>query len=635
MKQSIVLVLVAFITLQTDAQSVGIGTNNPHGSSILELNSGNKGLLFPRVADTSSVANPVKGLVVFSLASNRLWIFNGAKWEGSGGDEWWLPMGDSMVFTRRKNVGINIENSIVQRDLPNLQVTGNFLVQEKTVASSAQPTASQTFLLPATAEILLPNDSVLRVQDPGGNGFYPANARSQGNATLLSEKGSQTGWLLKFNSNDFALASGDSLIISSQPYPACIDDHVRLLVQGDAAPADFIMSAGQKLYLVFRSDASQQEKGFDVIISRIYSTNKKPLPPVGNSGNAMFFNSGSFGVGFNPVPSGLQSIAIGTNTRASGANSLSLGMESQAIGNGSCAIGVRSMAFSEDSYAFGSNSQALAAGSYVLGFDSKSYAGSSLALGGQLISRSVGGVVLGYGNDSSDAPSPIPRLTDRIFQVGNGLIGGNNGRSNAITILRNGNIGIGTVQPEASLHLNNVTGNRRLVLWQTVPGSDLEYFGLGINDFAMRYNVASGSSHIFYSANTQVFSINQFGNATLRGALTQNSDMRLKKGFSRIESSLDKLAHVHGYRYHWKEASRGNDRQIGLLAQEIKAGFPELVSEGNDGYMSVNYSGFTAVLLEAIHELKKELEGLKKEMTRIKKEKEKEKEKWKGKEKER
>lgn len=619
MKHSVVLMLVVFAFLRTNAQSVGIGTSNPHSSSILELNSGNKGLLFPRVADTSSVANPVKGLVVFSLASNRLWIYNGMKWEGNAGDEWWTPLGDSMVFTRRKSVGINMENFIVQRDLPNLLVTGNFLVQEKTMTSSAQPTAAQTFLLPSTAEILLPNDSVLRVQDPGGNGFYPANARSQGNALLLTEKGNQTGWLLKFNSNDFGMGAGDSLIISSQPYPACIDDHVQLLVQGDAAPADFTMSAGKRLYLVFRSDASLQDKGFDVIISRVYSASKKPLPPVSNSGNAMFFNNGSFGVGFNPVSSGLQSIAMGTNARASGASSLSLGLESQAIGNSSCAIGVRSIALAEDSYAFGSNSQALAAGAYVFGFDSKSYAGSSLALGGQLISRTVGGVVLGYGNDTSDAPTLIARSTDRIFQVGNGLIGGISNRSNAITILRNGNIGIGTVQPEASLHLKNETGNRRVVLWQTISGSDQEYFGLGINDFAMRYNVASGSSHIFYSANTQVFSINQFGNATLRGALTQNSDVRLKKDFSTIGSSLDKLKDIHGYRYYWKESSRGNDRQIGLLAQEVKAGFPELVNEGNDGYLSVNYSGFTAVLLEAIHELKKELIEQKKQLEELKK----------------
>ena len=83
------------------------------------------------------------------------------------------------------------------------------------------------------------------------------------------------------------------------------------------------------------------------------------------------------------------------------------------------------------------------------------------------------------------------------------------------------------------------------------------------------------------------------------------SDVRLKDGLERIDSVLDKLDRIHLYRYNFHD----NDqvKHLGLIAQEVVRVFPELVSEDENGYLAIDYNGMTAVLLQAIKELGKEL----------------------------
>ncbi|KQT26159.1 hypothetical protein ASG22_05680 [Chryseobacterium sp. Leaf405] len=70
------LLVTMCISLSTVAMAqIGIGTNNPDQSSIMELSSSNKGFLPPRVAltsatDASTIPNPANGLVVFNTNAN-------------------------------------------------------------------------------------------------------------------------------------------------------------------------------------------------------------------------------------------------------------------------------------------------------------------------------------------------------------------------------------------------------------------------------------------------------------------------------------------------------------------------------------------------------------------------------------
>ncbi|MEY4991223.1 MAG: hypothetical protein RI948_89 [Bacteroidota bacterium] len=61
---------------------VGIGTNTPHTSSMLEVQATDKGILFPRMtsAQRTSIASPASGLYVYDTNTKSLWYYNGALW---------------------------------------------------------------------------------------------------------------------------------------------------------------------------------------------------------------------------------------------------------------------------------------------------------------------------------------------------------------------------------------------------------------------------------------------------------------------------------------------------------------------------------------------------------------------------
>jgi hypothetical protein len=64
---------------------VGIGTTNPSANSVLDLTSPNKGLLLPRVSDTSSVSNPSAGLMIYDQNAQTPAFHNGTRWNAMAG----------------------------------------------------------------------------------------------------------------------------------------------------------------------------------------------------------------------------------------------------------------------------------------------------------------------------------------------------------------------------------------------------------------------------------------------------------------------------------------------------------------------------------------------------------------------
>ncbi len=81
MKKIIYTLLVLFGASQVQAQ-VGIGTNNPDNSAMLEVKTTERGVLFPRMtsAQRTGIASPANGLYVFDTNTNSLWYYNGTLW---------------------------------------------------------------------------------------------------------------------------------------------------------------------------------------------------------------------------------------------------------------------------------------------------------------------------------------------------------------------------------------------------------------------------------------------------------------------------------------------------------------------------------------------------------------------------
>ncbi|MBD2704882.1 tail fiber domain-containing protein [Spirosoma sp. BT702] len=114
--------------------------------------------------------------------------------------------------------------------------------------------------------------------------------------------------------------------------------------------------------------------------------------------------------------------------------------------------------------------------------------------------------------------------------------------------------------------------------------NELGIYGFPLGDWLLRLNVNSGS-------------------ICSRSAIALCSDQRLKRDFQPLTGSLTKLTGIQGQHYFWKEAKMPG-LQTGFVAQEVQPIFPELVRTDDNGFLSVDYTGFVPHLVEAVKTLK-------------------------------
>lgn len=108
------------------------------------------------------------------------------------------------------------------------------------------------------------------------------------------------------------------------------------------------------------------------------------------------------------------------------------------------------------------------------------------------------------------------------------------------------------------------------------------------------------------------------------GAWTTLSDLRLKKDVVPLTGALYKLLQLTGVSFEWRDpTTMGHPPgpQIGLVAQEVESVFPEWVSEDSEGHKELTVQGFEALAIEALRELKTEVDELKARLNELESEK--------------
>ena len=121
------------------------------------------------------------------------------------------------------------------------------------------------------------------------------------------------------------------------------------------------------------------------------------------------------------------------------------------------------------------------------------------------------------------------------------------------------------------------------------------------------WNLDVASTNRFYIVNqagTGVY-INNGGTSWVG-----SSDLRLKNIHSQITGGLSSICQLNPVKYSWKNDEE-NTQYIGLIAQEVEAVIPDVVSEDDNGYKGIVYTELIPVLISAIQELKAEIETLK------------------------
>jgi len=107
----------------------------------------------------------------------------------------------------------------------------------------------------------------------------------------------------------------------------------------------------------------------------------------------------------------------------------------------------------------------------------------------------------------------------------------------------------------------------------------------------------------------------------INGTYEVSSDIRLKTDIHKVENALLKITALNGYNYKRKNIADKNKREIGVIAQEVKEVLPDVVSENDDGLMSVNYTALIPVLIEAIKEQQEHIAKLESRLSAIEEEK--------------
>ena len=208
------------------------------------------------------------------------------------------------------------------------------------------------------------------------------------------------------------------------------------------------------------------------------------------------------------------------------------------------------------------------------------------------------------------------------------------GTTKRLTILDTGEVGVGTDAPADKLHVADGTVRSQ---W-TTPGTAVEAFhgkstdtsttllklenstgSVALrrdNEFAsLRVNDATDIR--FYNNGVYNFAFQSDGDFFARGDVTafaSLSDRNLKENIENIPNALEKVSKINGVTFNYIGSK---ESMTGVIAQEVQEVLPEVIYETVDNThedgraLAVRYGNMVGLLIEAIKELKAEVEELK------------------------
>jgi hypothetical protein len=221
------------------------------------------------------------------------------------------------------------------------------------------------------------------------------------------------------------------------------------------------------------------------------------------------------------------------------------------------------------------------------------------------------------------------------------------GVNERMRIAEGGNVGIGTINPNAKLEIEQASNTQPSLKLTNIGGMgkaleiragfsqpgysivDIQSFSGsgGANIFTITGNGLTGLG-IITSYNMTGFSPIMGGSATPAQALLavggyaraagyyQSSDQSLKNNVKPILNASEMIKNLNGKSYFWnqeyiKEAKLDNHRHYGFMAQEVEKVVPEAVVKDEKGRYAVDYSSIIPVLVESQKLVLKDIESLK------------------------
>ena len=277
------------------------------------------------------------------------------------------------------------------------------------------------------------------------NKLYNVGGALFWNGSALGMSGSAGGWT-DGGANVYTTTSTDKVGIgaSTPEFKLTLDDDGGIIARGTFGSGDDLSTSGEGTRLIWYPKKAAFRAGY---------INEKQWndPNIGN-----------------------YSMATGMNSKASGASSIAMGSATLASGESSAALGWNTSATAIYSTVMGAGSSSGGFASTAMGYYNTASGDYSTAMGHYVAAESYLSTVVGkfnVGGGTADAWI----AADPLFEIGIGADGSS--KANAVTVLKNGKVGIGTAAPEFMLTLENDGG---LIAKGTFgSGADLNTTGVG------------------------------------------------------------------------------------------------------------------------------------------------------------
>lgn len=737
MKALTLTLTTIFLLLATMAIAQGVAINEngaaPDPSAMLDVQSTEKGVLVPRMsqAQRDAISSPATGLLIYQTDNEPGFYFNAGTpvspvWLGiAGSDGIWQQDGNH-VYRITGNIGIGEMDPAGKLHISSpgewngISFTGTGLNDLSVDISGYNGTGSSSFAI--RIQNPGPNPNLVEISSDGGTSWsspIPIEpfidmgfgvSASFGNTSGYTF-GDRWDWTVNESFSDVLVVRNNQLGL------------------GTSTPAALLHVEGM------------ETGGGNVLFTGEFKSTNPGDPPAEGPGTRMMWypDKAAFRVGeasshaWNAQNIGNHSVAWGgplkwengehysTAPWASGDYSTAWGARAYATGKLSTAWGgfdaEGAWPWGYGVYAGGTLSTAWGASSSAQGYASTSWGSGqavdeySTAWGGFSTANARYSTAWGFATDAISAfETALGRFNtsystagdindwnenDRLFIIGNGS--SYLDRSDALVLLKNGNLGLGSSEPESRLHLLSERWTKAILEHQgsdhrAYLGSDNQaavfsfntFFqsgsgwnfptnepafaflmhrnnqrfefrvrpeggslttamvirvngntGIGINNPQHKLSVAVSSNttpngdgiglvnsgnnnywNIHMSASWLRFSYNNENLSYIHhttGDYVVTSDARLKENIEKTPSMLDRVKQLNVVSYNYKRDATGR-RTIGLLAQETRDLFPELVhKEDETDYYGISYMGLSVIAIKTIQEQQRIIEELKAE----------------------
>ncbi|MES2850120.1 MAG: tail fiber domain-containing protein [Bacteroidota bacterium] len=552
-KLSVLSYFLFLISYSSFSQNVGIGTNTPDASALLDVSATNKGILIPRLTDVqmNAIASPANGLLVYNTDSACFAYHSTTKWvflkNNNTTNNGWNTNGNAGIDTSQNFMGTTDDNDIIFKR--NNTIAGR--INESQYSTSFGVGALNNIESPAGFNTAI-GYQALTSNNTGGTNTAIGSLSLISN-TSGSENVSMGAESMRSNTNGGSNTAIGALSLAANNAGnenTSVGRYSLLNNIGGSrniAIGSFAGSANEggsgNVYIGYDAGGDETDVSNRLYINNEHSGSKSLI--YGEFDNKLLRLNGNVGIG--TTPQGLLHISnANTDENAS-----------QLIIEGNSDFGDATYAAIE----FRNNDVSLASG----------------PAGRIKVFPSLTGNAITF-----QTTGPGPGFVDAMT-------------------LTNGNVGIGktpeTASNDSRLQVKQ-QGIQNGIGVESADNSnhwDLFVTGASVSDFQLYYNGALKGT---------------FDNVT--GAYTANSDRRLKKDVTPQQAVLNNVMQLQAYQYHYLDNRPADRFSNGFMAQDVQKLFPDAVVENEmkDGEkrLGINYQYFTVLAIKGLQEQQQKIQ---------------------------